>query len=84
MQSLEAWGDQLKDGMICAMRLCDKQVGSMNDETMDVEPPASPRREQRRLLNEASEALAERSRAAASHGPAGGEAPLVRRFTRGP
>ena len=39
--------------------------GPASVETMDVEAPASPRREQRRILDEASEALAQRSRAVA-------------------
>ena len=52
-------------------------------ETMDVEAPASPRREQRRLLNEASEALAERSRAAACQGPSDSDTRPIRRFRGG-
>ena len=51
-------------------------------ETMDLEIPASPRREQRRLLDEASEALALKYRAAACQGPPESEPRPVRRFRK--
>ena len=56
--------------------------GPTSVETMDVEAPASPRREQQRILDEASEALAERSRAVASQRPHESETRPVRRFRR--
>ena len=62
--------------------LGDIKADSVSDEAMDAEAPASPRREQKRLLDEASETLAERSRASALHRPAGGEAPPWRRYRR--
>ena len=48
-------------------------------ETMDLETPASPRREQRRLLDEASEALALK-RAATPQGLPDSEPRPIRRF----
>ena len=56
--------------------------GPASTELMDVEAPASPRREQRRILDEASEALAERSRVVAHQMPPEGETRPVRRFRR--
>ena len=50
-------------------------------ETMDLEIPASPRREQRRLLDEASEALALK-RAATCQGLPDSEPRPVRRFRK--
>ena len=51
-------------------------------ETMDLEIPASPRREQQRLLDEASEALALKQRAAACQRPPDSEPRPMRRFRR--
>ena len=62
--------------------LGDTKASLASDDSMDVERPASPRREQQRILEEASEALAERSQAAAPHGPAGGEPRHIRMFRR--
>ena len=56
--------------------------GSTPIETMDVEAPASPRREQQRILDEASEALAEKSRAVAYQRPPESEPRPMRRFRR--
>ena len=56
--------------------------GPASVETMDVEAPASPRREQQRILDEASEALAERSKAVASQRPHESETRPMRRFRR--
>ena len=44
----------------CDEGLGDTKVDSTNDESMDVEALASPRREQQQIFEEASEALAER------------------------
>ena len=56
--------------------------GPTSVETMDVEAPASPRREQRRILDEASEALAERSRAVAHQRLNESETRPMRRFRK--
>ena len=56
--------------------------GPASVETMDVEAPASPRREQRRILDEASEALAERSRAVAHQRLHDSETRPMRRFRK--
>ena len=56
--------------------------GSASIESMDVEAPASPRREQQRLLDEASEALAERSRVAHFRGLLKVKLQPIRRFRR--
>jgi hypothetical protein len=56
--------------------------GPASIESMDVEAPASPRREQRRILDEASEALAERSRVVAHQRPPESETRPVCRFRK--
>ena len=52
------------------------------DEPMDAEAPASPRREQQRMLMEASEALASKAQAVPHHRPPGSETRPIRQFRR--
>ena len=52
-----------------------------DDGPMDVEAPASPRREQQRMLTEASEALASKAQLA-HHRPPESETRPIRRFRR--
>ena len=56
--------------------------GPASVESMDVEAPASPRCEQQRILDEASEALAERSRAVAHQRLNESETRPMRRFRK--
>ena len=52
------------------------------DEPMDAEAPASPRREQQRMLMEASEALASKAQAVPHHRPPVSETRPIRQFRR--